>query len=61
MGTLIDVPSMRPTKHIFVGDKAYLEPDRVTHPRLFAVKSPELPLDITDEMLWRWSKASFTN
>jgi len=24
--------------------------------RLFAVKAPELPLDITDELLWRWSK-----
>ena len=43
---------------IFVGDKAYQEPERVTHPRLFAVKSPELPLDITDEVLWRWSKAN---
>lgn len=43
---------------IFVGDKAYVEPDKVTHPRLFAVKAPELPLDITDEVLWRWSKAS---
>ena len=43
---------------IFVGDKAYVEPDKVTHPRLFAVKSPELPLDITDEVLWRWSKTA---
>jgi hypothetical protein len=43
---------------IFVGDKAFLEPERVTHPRLFAVKSPELPLDITDEVLWRWAKAN---
>jgi hypothetical protein len=24
---------------------------------LFAVKSPALPVDITDEVLWRWSKA----
>jgi len=23
--------------------------------RLFAVKSPEMPLDITDEVLWQWS------
>jgi hypothetical protein len=43
---------------IFVGDKAFIEPDRVTHPRLFAVTAPELPLDITDEVLWRWSKAN---
>jgi len=47
---------------IFVGDKAYVSPDpddpRGTKPRLFAVRSPALPLDITDEVLWRWSKAS---
>ncbi len=42
---------------IFVGDKAYIEPDRVTHPRLFAVQSPDLPLDITDEVLQLWSQA----
>ena len=47
---------------IFVGDKAYVSPDpddpRGTQPRLFAVRSPALPLDITDEVLWRWSKAT---
>lgn len=44
---------------VFVGDKAYIEPDgKATHPRLFAVKAPELPMDITDEVLWRWSKAT---
>ena len=47
---------------IFVGDKAYVSPDpddpRGTKPRLFAVRAPSLPLDITDEVLWRWSKAS---
>ena len=47
---------------IFVGDKAYVSPDpddpRGTKPRLFAVRSPALPLDITDEVLWRWSKAT---
>jgi hypothetical protein len=47
---------------IFVGDKAYVEPDadipRGTKPRLFAVRSPALPLDITDEVLWQWSKKS---
>ena len=47
---------------IFVGDKAYLSPDadtpRGTKPRLFAVQSPALPLDITDEVLQQWSKKS---
>ena len=26
--------------------------------KLFAVKAPELPLNITSEVLWRWSKQS---
>ena len=47
---------------IFVGDKAYesSDPDdpRGMKPRLFAVQPPGLPLDITDEVLWNWSKAS---
>ena len=47
---------------IFVGDKAYVSTDpdtpRGTKPRLFAVRSPALPLDITDEVLWQWSKKS---
>jgi hypothetical protein len=47
---------------IFVGDKAYVSSDpndpRGMKPRLFAVRSPNLPLDITDEILWRWSKVS---
>ena len=47
---------------IFVGDKAYVSPDpddpRGTKPRLFAVRSPALPLDITDEVLAQWSKKS---
>jgi hypothetical protein len=46
----------------FVGDKAYVSPDpddpRGTKPRLFAVQPPGPPLDITDEVLWYWSKAS---
>jgi hypothetical protein len=50
---------------IFVGDKAYVSSDpddpRDTKPRLFAVRSPALPLDITDEILWRWSQASGNN
>jgi hypothetical protein len=43
---------------LFVAEKAYTEPERVTHPRLFAARPGELPLDITDEVLWRWSKAN---
>jgi hypothetical protein len=44
---------------IFVAEKAYLnDGDRGVHPRLFAVRSPAIPLDITDEVLWRWSKAN---
>jgi hypothetical protein len=47
---------------IFVGDRAYVSSDpddpRGTKPRLFAVRSPGLPLDITDEVLWRWSKTT---
>jgi hypothetical protein len=42
------------------------DPDepRAMMSRLFAVKAPELPLDITDEVLWRWSNKNgidFTN
>ena len=47
---------------IFVGDKAYVQPDandpRGVKPRLFAVRSPALPLDITDEVLRQWSNKS---
>ena len=43
---------------IFVGDRGYFEPERVTHPRLFAVEAPALPLDITDEVLWRWAQTN---
>ena len=43
---------------VFVAEKANLA-DHTTHPRLFAVRSPDVvPLDITDEILWRWSKAN---
>ena len=43
-----------------MGDKAYQwrtlsDPDPFNR-RLFAVRAPELPLDITDEVLWQWSK-----
>ena len=43
---------------IFAAEKAYTEPERVTHARLFAARPSELPLDLTDEVLWRWSKAN---
>ena len=44
---------------IFVGDKGYADSDgKVTRPRLFAVQAPGLPLDLTDEVLWRWARAN---
>lgn len=47
---------------IFVGDKAYVSPDpddpRGMKPRVFAAQPPGPPLDITDEVLWYWSKAT---
>jgi hypothetical protein len=44
---------------IFVGDKTFADSGTpVLHPRLFAVKAPELPLDITDQVLLRWSKSA---
>jgi hypothetical protein len=48
---------------IFVGDLPYVDADAAKNirPRLFAVKSPALPLDITDEILWRWAKANGRN
>jgi len=53
---------------LFSGYAAYRGPyhhePQDTELRIFAVKAPELPLDITDEILWRGSKESgrdFTN
>lgn len=43
---------------LFVGDKAVLTPQKNLRPRLFAVTAPALPLDITDEVLWRWTQAN---
>ena len=44
---------------VFVGNLSYSEPDsKTTRPRLFAVQAPELPVDITDEVIWRWSKST---
>lgn len=44
---------------IFVGDLTYVDSGgKGTHPRLFAVQAPGLPVDITDAVLWRWSKAN---
>ena len=52
---------------VFVGDEGYRQPPhyvRATRPRLFAVRASGPPLDITEEVLWRWSQKSgeeFTN
>jgi len=46
---------------VFVGDKAFLNPEKSIHPRLFAVEAPALPLDITDETLWHWSQINGKN
>jgi hypothetical protein len=48
---------------IFVGELPYVDADGAKNirPRLFAVKSPALPLDLTDEILWRWAKANGRN
>lgn len=44
---------------IFVADKAFLhDKDASIHPRLFAVRYPALPVDITEEVLWRWARAN---
>jgi hypothetical protein len=53
-------PIMKDDIMVFVGTKAYEPPDpdepRATKQRLFVVKAPDLPLDITDEVLWRCAK-----
>jgi hypothetical protein len=50
---------------VFVANMGYEQPTpdhpHVTSTRLFAVKAPEPPLDITGEVLWRWSKQSGEN
>jgi len=62
-------PSMYPVGEIakddmvvFVANKAYEPPypgdPRATRPRLFAVKAPESPVDITDEIVGRWAQSS---
>ena len=47
---------------LFVGDKTYASSDpdapQAVRPRLFAVREPGLPLDITDQILWNWSQKS---
>jgi hypothetical protein len=43
---------------LFVAERGFREPDRVTHGRIFASRPPALPLDLTDEMLWRWSQTN---
>ncbi len=53
---------------VFSGYRAYDQPSpnepKATESRLFAVKAPGLPLDVTDEVLWQWTQTSrenFTN
>jgi len=44
---------------IFVGDESFSDSGALTtRPRLFAVKAPALPVDITDEILAHWAKDS---
>jgi hypothetical protein len=47
---------------IFIGDEAYVSSDqddpRGTKPRVFVVKAPGPPMDVTDQVLWRWAKES---
>jgi hypothetical protein len=43
---------------LLVAERGFVEPERVTHGRLFASRPPALPLDLTDEMLWRWSQTN---
>jgi hypothetical protein len=54
-------PLIKDDLALFVGDQDYRQPPRnarATRERLFAVKASGPPLDITDEVLWRWSKKS---
>ncbi len=55
-------PVLKDDVVVFAGMKA-LEPPDSNEPdavdsRVFAVRAPGLPLDITSEILWRWSKES---
>ena len=44
---------------VFVGDVPFIgQGGRGMHPRLFAVQAPALPVDITDTVLWNWSKSA---
>jgi hypothetical protein len=51
---------------VFGGERAFEKPEHFwehcpTESRVFAVKSPDMPMDITDEILWKWSKQSNGN
>ena len=47
---------------IFVGDQNYLDGgEAMVRPHLFAVKAPELPVDITHEVLAHWAKITGKN
>jgi hypothetical protein len=44
---------------LFVAERAYVRDGTPSiKPRLFAVRFPAPPLDITEEVLWRWAKAN---
>lgn len=44
---------------IFVAYRGFVHQGQASlHPRLFAVRSPAPPLDITEEVLWRWAAAN---
>jgi uncharacterized protein YceK len=47
---------------VFIGNKASSQPEPGERwpmkPQLFAVRAPELPLDITDEIIGRWAQTS---
>jgi len=44
---------------IFVAERTFSDAGTaVLHPRLFVVKAPELPMDITDQVLFRWCKSA---
>lgn len=57
---LVDGTGVKDGIALFLGEVAEepRDPDepRATMRRLFAVRAPEMPMDITDGVLWQWSK-----
>ena len=42
---------------LWVGDRGFIiDGAKVTRPRLLAAQYPNLPVDLTDEILWRWAR-----